>query len=179
MADDTELNMADERSTDNTHSCNPNQKLYDWSYYNALMPYITGKVLDIGSGAGLFVREYSNRPEVKSVLCIDKYGKDMPELDKVTFREWVCPEPLPAGDFDTVVSTEFIEHIERDLLEPLLEQIKGRRFVGSTPNKRFPTTNPFHLYEYTLPELDDILRAYFGCVHIWDTGQDCTVWVAE
>ena len=33
---------------------------------------------------------------------------------------------LPDQLFDTVVSTEFIEHIEREQLEPLLEDIKKR-----------------------------------------------------
>lgn len=177
--------MAHERSTIITHTENPDQKRYDWNYYNALTPHIYGNVLDIGSGAGMFVKEYSLKDNVSSVSCFDKFTEQFPKGEKITGYEWVCPQELaPQGDFNTVVSTEFIEHIERDQLEPLLEQIKRAMtddgvFVGSTPNKKVPTTNPYHLYEYTLPELKKILEQHFSEVTIWDCGQDCTVWVAK
>ena len=177
---------AHERSTEYTHTLNPNQKRYDWAYYNALMPYITGYVLDIGAGAGMFAKEYSKKEEVTNVTCIDKYTDELPTEDKIEKVNWVCPEKLPlTGKFDTIVSTEFIEHIEREQLEPLLEQIKAVMkedgvFVGSTPNKQVPTTNPYHLYEYTLPELTDIFKKYFSEVTTWDTNVDfCTVWVCK
>ncbi|NBP59227.1 methyltransferase domain-containing protein [bacterium] len=170
-----------ERSTETTHKENPDQFLYDDSYYKVLKPHITGKVLDVGAGALMFVKEYLFNEDVESVLAIDKYVDDF-ETPTIIKKNWVCPEPLPEGKFDTIVSTEFIEHIERDQLEPLLEQIKDRlsgKFVGSTPNKRVPTTNPFHLYEYTLDELREILEKYFNTIHIEDTGFGCTVWIAQ
>lgn len=73
---------AHERSTEVTHKENPNQERYDWAYYNALMPYITGNVLDIGAGAGMFVKEYSKKEEVNTVTCLDKYTEELPEPDK-------------------------------------------------------------------------------------------------
>jgi 2-polyprenyl-3-methyl-5-hydroxy-6-metoxy-1,4-benzoquinol methylase len=177
---------AHERSTEITHKENPNQEKYDWAYYNALMPFITGYVLDIGAGAGMFAKEYAKKEEVEKVYCIDKYTEQLPELDKIIKINWVCPEKLPvAGKFETIVSTEFIEHIEREQLEPLLEQIKeqlheGGVFVGSTPNKQVSTTNPYHLYEYTLSELTEIFEKYFSDVKTWDTNVDfCTVWVCK
>ena len=177
---------AHERSTEYTHTLNPNQKRYDWAYYNALLPYITGNVLDIGAGAGMFVKEYSKKDEVNTVTCLDKYTEELPAIDKVIRIDWVCPEPLPTGMvYDTIVSTEFVEHIERDQFEPLLEQIvkamkEDSVFVGSTPNKQVPTTNPYHLYEYTLPEITEIFEQYFSEVKTWDTNVDfCTVWVCK
>ena len=164
---------AHERSTEYTHTLNPNQKRYDWAYYNALMPYITGNVLDIGAGAGMFVKEYSKNQFVNTVTCLDKYTEQLPELDKVIRTDWVCPQELPDQLFDTVVSTEFIEHIKHALKEDGV-------FVGSTPNKQVPTTNPYHLYEYTLPELTEIFKQYFSEVKTWDTNVDfCTVWVCK
>lgn len=171
-----------ERSTEITHAENPDQFLYDDSYYKVLRNHIVGDVLDIGAGALMFVKDYINNPGVKSVLAIDKFDEEAYETDKLTKVTWVCPEELPEGKFDTIVSTEFVEHIERDQLEPLLEQIKPRltgKFIGSTPNKKVPTTNPYHLYEYTLEELRDILEKYFGSVHVEDTGYNCTVWIAQ
>lgn len=176
---------AHERSTEITHKENPNQERYDWAYYNALLPYIKGNVLDIGAGAGMFVKEYSKKDEVNTVTCLDKYTEELPKLDKVIRIDWVCPQELPDQLFDTVVSTEFIEHIEREQLEPLLEDIKNVLkedgvFVGSTPNKQVPTTNPYHLYEYTLSELTEIFEKYFSEVNTWDTNVDfCTVWVCK
>lgn len=178
--------MAHERSTEFTHSENPNQKQYDWNYYRALMPHITGKVLDIGSGAGMFVKEYAK--QVAGVLCLDKFTEQIPPIGNVFYSDWVCPQPFPDdvlnNKFNTIVSTEFIEHIERNQLEPLIEEIKkvmdeGAVFVGSTPNKVTPTTNPYHLYEYNLQELKEIMEKHFSSVKIWDCGQYCTVWIAK
>jgi len=178
---------AHERSTEITHKENPNQERYDWAYYNALMPYIAGNVLDIGAGAGMFVKEYLKKDEVKQILCVDKYIEQLQGLDKVeAVIEWQAGNEIGYNNyFDTVVSTEFIEHIEREQLEPLLENINkvlkdGGVFVGSTPNKQVPTTNPYHLYEYTLPELTEIFKKYFSDVKTWDTNVDfCTVWVCK
>ena len=178
---------AHERSTEITHKENPNQQRYDWAYYNALMPYITGNVLDIGAGAGMFVKEYSKKEEVSSISCVDKYIEQLNGIDKVkAVIQWNIGTTIGGNEvFDTVVSTEFIEHIERNELDPLLENIikvlkKDGVFVGSTPNKQVPTTNPYHLYEYTLPELTEIFKQYFSEVKTWDTNVDfCTVWVCK
>lgn len=177
--------MAHERSTEFTHKENPNQKVYDWNYYNALSPFITGNVLDIGAGAGMFAKEYAKKEDVLKVVCLDKYTEELPEVSKIQKVNWMCPMPLDLEDkFDTIISTEFIEHIEREQLEPLLDQIKevmseNSLFIGSTPNKVSPTTNPYHLYEYTLSELEAILKTYFTDVKIWDCGQYCTTWVCK
>jgi hypothetical protein len=64
------------------------------------------------------------KEEVTLVTCLDKYTEQLPLLDKVIRTDWVCPQELPDELFDTVISTEFIEHIERDQFEPLLEDIK-------------------------------------------------------
>lgn len=175
---------AHERSTEKTHSQNPNQRRYDWNYYNRLIEHITGVVLDIGAGAGMFAKEYAKKPDVTSIICLDKYTDELPPIDKITRINWVCPEKLPEVKVDTVVSTEFIEHIERDQLEPLLEQINlvmndNAKFIGSTPNKKHPTTNPYHLHEYTLSELEAILKNYFSEVWARDVGLDCTVWICK
>lgn len=173
---------AHERSTQITHTEDPDQLLYDESYYNYLKPKIKGNVLDIGAGALMFVKRYINNPNVKLVTAIDKFDEDY-QANKLKKLTWTCPMALPVGEYDTVVSTEFIEHIEKDQLEPLLEQIvdrlkDGGKFLGSTPNKVAPTTNPYHLYEYTLDELKEILEKYFSQVEVKDTGYNCTVWVA-
>jgi len=176
--------MAEERSNDRVWQQNPRMITYDWEYYKHLLPMITGKVLDVGCGAGMFIKEYSKKDEVTSVLGVDKFSGEFPELYKVKYKEQRLPGKLPRGKFDTIVSTEFIEHIERHELDELLAEIvkhmhKDSLFVGSTPNKVAPTTNPFHLYEYTLTELVSIFKQYFSEVEAWDNGQNCTVWKAK
>lgn len=173
--------MADERSTAETHARDKHCEFYDWEYYRQLKPLIHGKVLDIGSGYLQFVKEYAQNEDVSHVTCLDKYTDEAQPVDKATRIEWVCPENIPNEIYDTIVSTEFIEHIERNQLEPLLQQIHERMerdsiFVGSTPNKISPTTNPYHLYEYTLGELTEIFNKYFTRVETWDDGQNCTLW---
>ena len=175
---------AHERSTDFTHSSNPAQQDYDWLYYRYLMPHITGKVLDIGAGYLQFVKEYAKKDDVTSILCLDKFTEEAHAVEKATRKEWICPEILPEGKFDTIVSTEFVEHIVREQFEPLLEQIVTRltddgKFVGSTPNKMFPTTNPYHLYEYTKGELEEILKKYFSRVTVDLSRVDCTLLIAQ
>lgn len=176
--------MADERSTHKTHSDNPDQLAYDESYYKELEPHITGQVLDIGAGALMFVRRYIDKEDIEMVITADKYQDEEFTHDKLCKKEWVCPQELPSGMYDTIVSTEFVEHIERSQFEPLIKQVVERlnedgKFVGSTPNKVVPTTNPYHLYEYTLDELKEILERYFKAVEISDTGHFCSVWVAS
>ncbi len=180
--------MAKERCNEELHRKDPRMKKYDWAYYSQLLPHISGEVLDIGCGAGMFVREYAKRDEVASVLAIDKYVEEMPQLDKVHSERFTIPDELgyseDSAKFDTIVSTEFVEHIERNKLEPLLEFVRnslkdGGLFVGSTPNKIAPTTNPYHLHEYTLSELLSIYKPYFTEVEMWDNGQNCTLWKAK
>lgn len=175
---------AHERSTDFTHQSNADQMNYDWLYYNYLMPHISGNVLDIGAGYLQFVKEYAKKPEVTSVVCLDKFTEEAHQVEKATRTEWVCPQELPEGQFDTIISTEFVEHIVREQFEPLLEQIVTRltpdgKFIGSTPNKMFPTTNPYHLYEYTKPEIEEIFKKYFSRVTTDLCRPDCTVWVLQ
>ncbi len=179
--------MTVERSTLQTHKDNIHQEKYDWEYYKQLLPYIKGEVLDVGCGAGMFVSVYAKKDEVTSVIGIDKYTDEFPQIEKAQAMQFNLPDEFgispEAAKFDTVVSTEFIEHIRRDQLEPMLEKIKfvmkdDGVFVGSTPNKIAPTTNEFHLYEYTLIELLGIFKNYFTEVEMWDNGQNCTLWKA-
>ncbi len=180
--------MSAERCNDEVYEKNPHILAYDWEYYNQLLPLIQGEVLDIGCGAGTFVREYAKKDTVTSVVAIDKYIDEMPEIDKVVSMQFVLPDELgvskDSAKYDTIVSTEFIEHIDRDKLEPLLEKVKlllkdDGVFVGSTPNKIAPTTNPYHLYEYTLEELLGIFQNHFSIVDMHDNGQFCTIWKAK
>ncbi len=84
--------------------------------------------------------------------------------------------PCPDGTYDLFVSFETIEHVPDDvaLVREARRVLKpGGTFVCSTPNRAvtnpgIPITgkpyNPFHLREYTWPELEAVLRQGFESV---------------
>lgn len=154
-------NMATERSSIQSHQDHPDQMRYDYSYYELLKPYIKGDVLDIGSGEGLFVDFYKDN--TTSVKMLDKFDNGRNEI-------WHIGEKIE-GKYDTIVSTEFIEHITENELDNLLTNIKdllkeNGKFIGSTPNVDNPSGNPFHLREYNIPQLKEKLQNYFNDVEI-------------
>lgn len=161
-------------------------KVYDEAYYNMLLPMIWGTVLDIGCGACMFAKRYAEKDVVSKVYCVDKFPINEryhnPKFEHVETNitdGFSIPEKA-----NVIVSTEFIEHITREQLEPLLKIVKehlemGGSFIGSTPDKKVPTTNPYHLYEYTRGELEEILKEHFEEVEMHDTGQNCVIWHAQ
>lgn len=174
--------MADERSTLKTWAENPDQGLYDQDYYKYLLPLCKGVVLDLGCGAGMMTRLI----EADKIYAIDKFpinerlyvGDRFISSEQDITKGFTVPEKV-----DCVVSTEFIEHITKEDFIKLLPRIKdclkdGGIFIGSTPNKIVPTTNPYHLYEYTLDELEEILKEHFKTVTIFDNGKYCSIWNA-
>lgn len=80
--------------------------------------------------------------------------------------------PIRDGSFDVVVSFETLEHIPagRTFLQELARVLRpGGTLILSTPNRlvtdEYPR-NPFHVREYTAPELDEELRAVFASVEL-------------
>lgn len=176
--------MTVERSTQDTWNEHPGQKSYDEFYYRKLIEHIKGDVLDIGSGAGMFIQEYAKGSAVKSVVAVDKFDGERLQHEKVENIVSKALDFKTDKKFNTIVSTEFIEHITKEDFLKLLENIKGMLkddglFIGSTPNKIRPTTNQFHLYEYTLGELADILKAHFHQVDVYADEFECIIFVCR
>lgn len=119
-------------------------------------------VLDIGCGSGqlaLFLRDKG----------LTRYrGIDF-STNKIEWARKICPEfdfvaadvfktdLLHSHDYDTVVSTEFLEHVEQDL--DVVEKIRpGTHFYGTVPN--FPA--PSHVRHFTsIQEVYDRYGRYF------------------
>lgn len=124
--------------------------------------------------------------EADKVYAIDKFPiSERMYDDKVISLEADLTKKvsLPKG-IDCIVSTEFIEHITKEQFLNLLVEVKkclkaDGKFIGSTPNKICPTTNPYHLYEFTLGELTEILKEHFKEVESFDNGQNCIIWNAN
>lgn len=127
---------------------------------------IEGDVLEVGSGMGYGIEYVA--PKAATYLAIDKYNTDIdPKHDNVRFQQMNVPpfEGIEDNTFDYVVSFQVIEHIQDDNLfvKEIHRVLKpGGKFVVTTPNKKMSITrNPWHIREYTIQELIDLLGKHF------------------
>lgn len=129
-------------------------------------------VLEATSGFG-YGANYLSR------ICKKVFALDL-EIDNINFAsnsysddiEWVNGDVtnLPFGDnmFDVYTSLETFEHIPIELIERYFVESKrvlkdDGVMIISTPNRetRININNPFHTKEYSVDELDIILKKYF------------------
>ncbi len=145
--------------------------------YRFTRPFVQGKtVLDIACGTGYGTHIMSGF-NAKRVLGVDlsedaiSYARQAYGMAGVEFLQ-ASATSLPIGDssIDVIVSFETIEHLndpDRDAyLKELFRVIKkSGTLILSTPNRRITSPgshrplNPYHLREYTLPELTQTLLA--------------------
>lgn len=139
------------------------------------MPYewvasrVTGQLLEVGCGEGRGISLLW--PHVQRYDAIDKMGDVLAGLQKqwpeVVFRQANLPPlPYPDATFDTVVTFQVIEHIADDalFLQEIARVLKpgGQAFV-TTPNRLMSLSrNPWHVREYTGPELAERARPFFS-----------------
>jgi len=126
------------------------------------------KVLEIGSGDGYGIKIIA--PEVEELLTIDKFkSKVVNELGypNVRFKQINVPPltGIPDRYFDFVVSFQVIEHIPNDkfFVKEIARVLKPNgQFIVTTPNKKMSITrNPWHVREYYLEELGNLLLREF------------------
>ena len=117
---------------------------YYWrlrAHYKAVEQYLHGKVLDVGCGPGyLAARVFPNEGWYTGVDISDKAV----ELGKMLFPAanfYQCDAeheklPFPDRSFDTVVCSEFIEHVERhDLVLKELVRVSREYIVLTVPTR--------------------------------------------
>lgn len=87
--------------------------------------------------------------------------------------------PLRSGSFDLYVSFETLEHVEDDegLVGEARRLVGSRgRFLCSTPNRELLSpgnsladrpANPYHVREYSIPELERLLKRHFAEVALF------------
>jgi ubiquinone/menaquinone biosynthesis C-methylase UbiE len=135
---------------------------------------ISGDVLEIGTGSGYGIEIIAS--SAKKFVTVDKYEpnilseKEIANMGNVSFIQMVVPplKGIPDNSFDFVVSFQVIEHIEDDkkFVQEIYRVLKnGGKFIVTTPNKKMSLTrNPWHVREYTIDELDILLRTSFQSV---------------
>lgn len=136
--------------------------------YHHAAEIVSGDVLEIGTGMGYGIEIIA--PSAKNFVTIDK---SIPQLESVpaNVRLWqmiVPPLDMPEEAFDYVVSFQVIEHIvrDRDFVREVHRVLRrGGKFIVSTPNAPMSLTrNPWHVREYTIDALKELLGSVFDQV---------------
>lgn len=137
--------------------------------YKETAKLIFGTVLEIGSGEGYGIRELVDKCD--KYIAIDKYAtkinSQIKESKNITFIECEVPplKNIDDNSIDFVVSFQVIEHIHED--KYFLSEIKrvlkkNGKLILTTPNKKMSLSrNPWHIREYTVNEMTDLLTNFF------------------
>lgn len=139
--------------------------------YNEAAKLIQGKVLEIGCGEGYGLSILAEHAE--EYVAIDKFNTNVAQFagqnNNISFLQMsIPPIDFPDNTFDSIVSFQVIEHIENDetMVAEMARILKsGGRMVLTTPNiKMSLTRNPWHVREYTVAQLSQLLQKYFTTV---------------
>ena len=107
---------------------------YSAFLWQLVRPWVGRRVLEVGSGTGLMTRYLATREHLVAtdvdpnhLTLLRQVYSDNPKVEVAPFDLAVGANGLPAGEFDTVVAANVLEHIEddgralrtlRDLLRP-------------------------------------------------------------
>jgi CDP-paratose 2-epimerase len=157
------------------------------AYAKVLVPKCAGRVLDIGCGHGYLTKRIATQQSVKEITGTDKTIANTRNDHKIFYWE-ITSEALAKtnnmGAFQTILSSEHMEHLAVEFHTPLLEWIKRHlssdgKFVGSMPVPDDPQNpNKYHLKTYTMEEWKVILDHHFNRVEIGMVYKDCYYWSA-
>ncbi|MBW3469968.1 class I SAM-dependent methyltransferase [Arthrospiribacter ruber] len=152
--------------------------------YIAAKPFVKGDLLEVGCGEGRGVEVLL--PKATSYLGLDKIQEVIETLSakfpEAKFQQAIIPPfaGIEDNSFDTVVSFQVIEHIENDklFLQEIYRVLKpGGKAIISTPNIRHTLSrNPWHIREYTAPQLSRLCEDIFDEVETMGIGGNSKVW---
>jgi 2-polyprenyl-3-methyl-5-hydroxy-6-metoxy-1,4-benzoquinol methylase len=155
--------------------------------YEFTAQFVPGStVLDVGCGTGYGTALLADAG-ASAAVGIDRardalryarraYG------DSATFRRMDAQRlELESGSFDVVVSSENLEHVpnpEASVREVRRVLRPDGLFVLATPNKEMSSpgkerpSNPFHVKEFSFPELRELLAEFFETVLIFENTEE-------
>lgn len=137
--------------------------------YVIAQDYVKGDVLEIGCGEGRGIDLMSRH--ARSFTAVDKIKPAIDKLQKKHPSARLLSMNIPPlsgladNAFDVVISFQVIEHIKDDSLfiQEIHRVLKpGGTALLTTPNRKLSLTrNPWHIREYTAPELEQLARNFF------------------
>lgn len=145
---------------------------------------VSGKVLEIGTGSGYGIEMMASK--AAQFVTIDKFENEniaglVKKHGNIEFLKMSIPPLTGIADntFDYVITFQVIEHIKNDALfvEEIHRVLKpGGKLIVTTPNKKMSLTrNPWHVREYTVDELKNLLLKNFDSVKALGVYGDDTV----
>ena len=160
---------------------------YFENYASPIEKECFGGVLDIGCGHGFLTARIANNPNVSIVIGTDLDNGYKEQHDKINYQIMDTNDLIKTGgiNYDTIVSTEHIEHLPEDLQMNLIEWISknlsdGGLFLGSMPHPDDPKNpNTYHIKTYNYTEWEEILRKYFTDVKVYTFDNDSYWWSAK
>jgi ubiquinone/menaquinone biosynthesis C-methylase UbiE len=151
----------------------------NYIYQRSLFAYaeaakmVFGDVLEIGTGSGYGIKVIS--PKADKFITVDKFeNKNVIQL-KNEFKNLVFIKAnvpplteIASNSVDFVITFQVIEHIknDKDFVREIYRVLKNKgKLIVTTPNiKMSLTRNPWHIREYTVDELDSLLKLKFQSV---------------
>lgn len=134
------------------------------AYYEAAK-IVSGNVLEIGTGSGYGVEIIAAKTD--KFTTIDKFETALAPIENVEFIKMLIPPLKGIADntYDFVITFQVIEHIKNDTLfvQEIYRVLKPNgKLIVTTPNKPMSITrNPWHIREYTIDELNELLMKSF------------------
>ncbi|MES1982934.1 MAG: methyltransferase domain-containing protein [Pseudomonadota bacterium] len=137
--------------------------------YAAVRRFCYGRVLDFASGCGYGTHMLSSNPDVDIVIGVDKDVEAISWAQKEfgsIKSQYRCVDIETVHEkFDTLVSLEAIEHFEDVTLIPrLAARCEADNVVISYPNKKSTHFNPYHVHDFNIQNILDIMGEYV-CYH--------------
>ena len=136
---------------------------------------VSGDVLEIGTGSGYGIEIIA--PQTNKFVTVDKYKtselteEKISKNKKIEFIQMNVPplNNIPDNSFDFVITFQVIEHIKKDnnFVDEIYRVLKNNgKLIVTTPNKKMSLTrNPWHVREYTIDELENLLLMNFQSVN--------------
>ena len=163
--------------------------------YLSILRLVEGRtVLDIASGEG-----YGT--SILATKAIKVFGVDInPELvehaarkydrENIRFLNGSADQiPLESNSVDIIVSFETLEHVDAPTQKNFLTEVRrvlrtNGVFIVSTPDKknytdRFNHHNSFHVHELYESEFEELLKAHFGHVRIYNQGLEVSSMILD
>lgn len=137
--------------------------------YENIAPHLKGSVLEAGCGMGL--GSYIIDADVATDLESSNIAFARELYTKIEFDTWDISAGPYHKKFDTVVCIEAIEHAAdfETALHSLINS-SDKHVWFSTPNNYEPTpSNPYHVREYTVKEVVEMLKDFNVEIYHWDT----------